>query len=420
MRAIQPLQRFLLLAMVIGLCAGAPSTRAQQAADRTADLHLVPVPKDVAWHEGTFAVSPQVTVVLGKAGDTDDAFAASALIDEIKASMDVRVGMKNVMRDPSVVIARIGRDPIAARRLPALRPGLLDSIAARTAEGYVLDITPRSILIAARTGAGVYYGVQTLCQLIRTHGAEKRIPCLTIVDWPTLRYRGVMLDISRGPIPTMGYLKEVVATLAEYKQNAVTLYTENVFRLRSHPDVAPADGITPAQVAELAAFARAHHCELIGNAQPFGHMEHTLAIPFYRPLAENPWVISPAVEASYDYLKELFAEVVPSYSSSLFHINSDEVSGLGEGPARRMVDSLGTGGVYAYHINRVNEIVKPYGKRLMMWGDIAVNNPRISPASSGSPAMAAIWSCQRSANREASWSRSAGSDMRRKYSGSSF
>ena len=81
-------------------------------------------------------------------------------------------------------------------------------------------------------------------------------------------------------------------------------------------------------------FARLHHIELIGNAQPFGHMENTLAIPFYRPMAENAWVVSPAVEKTYDYLKDVFAEIVPSYESRLFHINSDEVSGLGDGPAR--------------------------------------------------------------------------------------
>jgi len=106
-------------------------------------------------------------------------------------------------------------------------------------------------------------------------------------------------------------------------------------------------------------------------------MENMLTGPFYHRLRETPWVVSPAKEETYDFLKEAYAELLPAYRSSMFHINCDEVTGLGSGPAKRMVDSLGAGGAYAYHIGRISEIVRPYGKRLLMWGDIAVNNPRI-------------------------------------------
>lgn len=335
---------------------------------------LIPTPRQIVTDDGVFAFTKNVVIVSGTAKDAGDMFAASQLGEEIRASMGFAPAVRRTAGASSIVFIRIGRDQAMLKALPASALSAVDSLGN---EGYIVHITPARIIIAAKTGTGIFYGAQTLRQLIRAHATKNTVPCLTITDWPRLRYRGVMLDISRGPIPTMAYLKEIVGTLAEYKQNALTLYTEHVFRLRSHPDVAPADGITAAQVAELAAFARQHHIELIGNAQPFGHMENTLAIPFYRPMAENPWVVSPAIEKTYDYLKDVFAEIVPAYESPLFHINSDEVSGLGEGPARRMVDTMGAGGVYAYHIGRIDALVKPYGKRLMMWGDIAVNNPQI-------------------------------------------
>jgi hexosaminidase len=337
-------------------------------------LTLVPVPKSVERRDGEFIFPSEIGVLLGQAKDADDQFAASELRKELQTAMNVRLPELRQVQKTTIVIGRLGRDGIVTRSLPKLDRGLLDSIGT---EGYIVHVAAGKIVVAARTGAGVFYGVQTLKQLIRSNRSGNAIPCVTIVDWPTLRYRGWMTDISRGPIPTMGYLKELVATMAEYKQNSFTLYTEHVFRLRSHPDIAPAEGITPAEIAELSAFAQRYHVELIGNAQVFGHMEHTFKIPFYRPMAENDWVISPAVEGSYTFLKEMFAEVVPAYSSPLFHINCDEVSGLGNGPARRLVDSLGSGTVYANHINRVSEIIRPYGKRLMMWGDIAVENPQI-------------------------------------------
>lgn len=337
-------------------------------------LMLVPSPRSIERHPGSFVLGPAAGVLIGRRNDPDDRFAVTQLKDEIRELHGLTLRDRKSLQGKDIVVGRLEQDGVTGPLLPQVSRVLLDSLGA---EGYVLHITPSRIVVAAKSGAGVFYGVQTLRQLIRANADGKSIPCVTVIDWPRLAHRGVMLDISRGPIPTMAYLKEIIATLAAYKQNMVTLYTEHVFRLRSHPDVAPADGITREQVAELTAWARQHHCDLIGNAQPFGHMEHTLAIPFYRPMAENPWVISPAVEGTYDYLKDVLTEIVPAYESPFFHINADEVTGLGEGPARRMVDSMGQGGVYAYHIGRIAEIIRPYNKRLLMWGDIAVNNPEI-------------------------------------------
>jgi hypothetical protein len=106
-------------------------------------------------------------------------------------------------------------------------------------------------------------------------------------------------------------------------------------------------------------------------------MENILGSPFYNQMRENSWVISPAREETYSFLKDMYAEIVPAYESKFFHINCDEVTGLGSGPGKKLVDSMGTAEVYAYHINRIDDIIRPYGKRILMWGDIAVGNPQI-------------------------------------------
>jgi hypothetical protein len=69
--------------------------------------------------------------------------------------------------------------------------------------------------------------------------------------------------------------------------------------------------------------------------------------------------------------------MIPAYKSNFFNINCDETFGLGEGKSKAMADSIGESGIYAYHINRIDKLIKPYGKRIMMWGDIAVNKPEI-------------------------------------------
>jgi N-acetyl-beta-hexosaminidase len=118
-----------------------------------------------------------------------------------------------------------------AQRLRSLKIALPDSLGP---EAYVLFVSPKEILVAGNSHQGVFYGVQTLRQLIRSNRSGNSIPCLSIIDWPVLKYRGWMDDISRGPIPTVEFLKHEIRTLSEYKLNFLTLYTENVFKLKSH------------------------------------------------------------------------------------------------------------------------------------------------------------------------------------------
>ncbi len=243
-------------------------------------------------------------------------------------------------------------------------------------EGYIISISPESILIIANEDAGIFYAVQTLIQLINANSNGNKIPCMVIYDKPDMEMRGWQDDISRGPIPTMDFLKEEIRRMASFKLNTFTLYTEHVFKLKKHPSIAPADGITEEEVKKLSAFAKNYHVDIIGNFQSFGHFKNILKVPGYENLGENEETLSPAKEESYKFLKEVYNEVVPAYSSKYFHINCDEVS-LGNGPSKSMIDSIGIEGVYAYHINRINSLLKPYNKRIMMWGDIAVKHPKI-------------------------------------------
>ena len=244
------------------------------------------------------------------------------------------------------------------------------------AEGYVLSVSPKSILIVAHENAGVFYGVQTLIQIIDANSKGNSIPCLVIYDKPDMQMRGWQDDISRGPIPTLDFLKEEIRRMASFKLNTFTLYTEHVFKLKQHPAIAPVDGITEEEIQDLTKFAADYNVDIIGNFQSFGHFKNILQVPGYENLGENEHTLSPAKEESYKFLKEVYSEVVPAYDSKYFHINCDEVS-LGNGPCKTMIDSIGVDGVYAYHINRIDSLLKPYHKRIMMWGDIAVKYPNI-------------------------------------------
>jgi hypothetical protein len=81
-------------------------------------------------------------------------------------------------------------------------------------QGYVLDVAPDQILVAGKDSDGLFYGVQTLRQLLVGEGAEAVILGARVRDWPALIYRGTQVDMARGPVPTQDYLKHIIRTSA--------------------------------------------------------------------------------------------------------------------------------------------------------------------------------------------------------------
>lgn len=345
------------------------------------ELSLIPYPKIVQPGSGYFTLQPATRVALQDLNNAQTLFSANLLIDEIRRELGISIQTETKQLKQAIYLGIEGRDAVLSKRFS--QAGILfpDAVAEKginfDTDGYILHINENEVLLIAHSEAGLFYGVQTLKQLIRSNRKGNGIPCLTITDWPSLRYRGWMDDISRGPIPTVDFMKECIRKMAEFKQNYFTLYTEHTFYLEKYPDLAPPGTFTAKEIAELSAYAAQYHMELIGNFQSFGHMEKILANPFFSNLRENGSILNPADEATYHFLKDVYAEIVPAYNSQFFNINCDETQGLGEGKSKSMADSIGTGGIYAYHINRLNALLKPYGKRLMMWGDIAVNNKEI-------------------------------------------
>lgn len=243
-------------------------------------------------------------------------------------------------------------------------------------EGYVLVIDDDGVWLGANAPAGVFYGVQTVRQLARAY--PDAAPALTVVDWPTLRYRGLMDDISRGPIPTLAYMKEQIQRFAEMKLNVATYYTEHISITEKHGAFAPADGgVSLDEWRALVAFARAHHLMLVGNFQSFGHFENILAHPAYEHLGESNRLLSPVLPESEALLRDLYGELVPAFEAPFFHVNSDETWDLGRGYSKGRVDSLGVGVVYAEHIKRMHALLQEHGVRMWMWADVVLQHPEI-------------------------------------------
>ena len=363
-----------LAVVLLLLVACAATTKAQSATPLP--VQVIPAPKSVTPSGASFQFTRDVRVVLADAKSEDDRFAAQDFADELHetANVTLRVSTSGGKRQVLVGALAVPRVRAAVERAGVRVPADLNE------EGYVLAVTPNLVVVAGASAAGTFYGLQTLKQLVRGEGEAATIPGVLITDWPSMRWRGLSDDISRGPVPTLEYFKRQIRNLAMFKMNMHSLYMEHVFGSDSHPLVAPEGGaLTPAEIREMFAYARRYHVELVPQQQTFGHLHKALRLEQYNDLAEVPYgdVLSPQQEGTYKLVADWYRELNDLFPGRFFHIGEDETFELGEGQSREVVRAKGVGAVYFEHLRRVREILKPYNRRLMFWGDIALSHPEL-------------------------------------------
>ncbi len=259
-------------------------------------------------------------------------------------------------------------------------------------QGYALTIDPEEILIEARTPAGIFYGVCSLIQIVELSG--DRLPCLRVRDWPDFPARGVMLDVSRDKVPTMATLCELVDMLASWKINQVQLYTEHTFAYQRHPEVwADASPITAEEIRTLDAFCRDRFVELVPNQNSFGHMQRWLKLPRYAHLAEingpfrapwgemipGPFSLCAVDPRSLEFVRGLYDELLPNFTSRQLNVGCDETMDLGQGGSADACRERGTGRVYLDYLLGIYRDVTRRGYTMQFWGDIVNQHPELIP-----------------------------------------
>jgi hypothetical protein len=340
-------------------------------------LNLLPAPRHLEMTEGTFALTDGRLVLLDSPNPPSLRFAAArfeqALHDRLGLKWHI-VASKAVPQDPIALTLRVTPDETHS-------------------EGYELIITPDGITIEARDDVGIFYGICTLIQLLDSCASSSALDALHITDWPDFPARGVMLDVSRDKIPTMGTLFTLVDMLAGWKINQLQLYIEHTFAYRHHPEVwANASPFTGQEMLDLDAYCRERHIELVPNQNSFGHMERWLKLPRYLPLAEidhdfdvpwgkhaGPFSLCPIDPGSLELVRGLFDELLPHFTSRMFNVGCDETFDVGQGRSKDECAARGSGRVYLDFLLKVYREVKARDHTMQFWGDIIVQHPELIP-----------------------------------------
>jgi hypothetical protein len=374
-RRLAPRAAFLSTLLCVALLLLVSNARAQTSGAQV--VQVIPQPRQLTVKPETFRLTRDVRLALADSRSTEDRFAAEDFATDVRETAGgLALSIGKARKRNTIFIGALSLPSIqsALKRANVSVPPDLNE------EGYVLSVNADEVVVAGKTEAGTFYGLQTLKQLVRGDAPAAFLPGVQIIDWPQMRWRGLSDDISRGPVPTVEYIKRQLRTLAAFKMNMHSFYMEHTFGSRSHPLIAPAGGsLTPEEITGLVAYARRYHIELVPEQQTFGHLHKALKFETYNELAEVPHgdVLSPQQEGSFKLVADWYKEIDELFPGKFFHIGADETFELGEGQSREQVKARGVGAVYFEHLRRVREILRPYNRRLMFWGDIALNHPEL-------------------------------------------
>jgi hypothetical protein len=323
-------------------------------------LKLVPIPREVH-AEADRVLVHGIRIVCTAPCATEDQFAA----DDLKAALLAR----------NIPVTEADGFPVELTRLSA-HPDekFTDEM---KAEGYILHTTASGLTVVGDTAEGVFYGAQTVKQLIAGNGAHAVLHAANIRDWPAMKYRGLDDDMSRGPITTLDFEKRMIRTIAGYKVNLYSPYFEHTQQYVSNPLMAPPGSITAEEAIELVAYAKLYHITIIPEQEAFGHLHNSMTWEQYQPLVETPHgaVLAPGQPGSVALITQMFTELAALYPGPFLHIGADETVDLGLGQTKGEVDSRGLAPVYLDFLQRIVTALKPLNRKILFWGDIAQDAP---------------------------------------------
>jgi hexosaminidase len=316
---------------------------------------------------------------------------------EVPAGSDdaVRVGeqLASLLRPatgfPLSVTKRRADPPVAPTGAPTIAL-VLEPGQAHGAEGYALEADARGVSIRANTAAGLFYGAQTLRQLLPA-AIEARtpqpgpwtVPAVRIADGPRFPWRGAMLDVSRHFF-SVADIERYIDLIAAYKINRLHLHLSDDQgwrieiaswpRLTAHGGSTAVGGgaggfYTQADYRRIVAYAAARHVVIVPEIDVPGHTNAALASyaelncdgqapPLYTGIEVGFSTLCVDKDVTYRFLDDVIRELAGMTPGPWIHVGGDEVEKL-------------TDEQYARFMERVQDIVVRHGKRPVGWEEMA-------------------------------------------------
>ncbi len=383
------------IACLLALFAGLARSEAQSPA-------IIPLPQKMEVGHGSFEIGAGTMIVAGKGAAETCQYLASELNRRAGALLKV-AGNKDAVAKGNIELT-----------LDDANPSLVD-------EGYVLSVTPDSVTIRAHAAAGLFYGAQSLLQLLPLPEAGSKtsapaLPCVFVEDHPRFHWRGLMLDVSRHFF-NKEEVKRLLDEMAWHKMNVFHwhLVDDQGWRIeiKKYPRLTelgawrkavgfgldPKSGTafgpdgryggfyTQEDIREVVAYAAARHITIVPEIEMPGHSSAALMAypqfsctggPFSVDLPGGVFngVYCAGNEATFGFVEDVLIEVFALFPGKFIHVGGDEVLTDNWKACPKCQERMKHEGftkemeLESYFIRRVEKIVNAHGKRLVGWSEI--------------------------------------------------
>jgi len=359
---------------------------------------IIPKPASMELRKGVFSVIPGTSIYLES--ETND----TRRIGEFLSTLLSKSTGGEFPVHPSADADR-GGHPIV---LSLKAPGWLG------AEGYEMLVTPQAIRIDAAQASGLFYGAQTLRQLLpaeiegKAPSTERiEVPCVYIQDKPRFSWRGLMLDCSRTFLST-DYLKRNLDRMALYKLNVLHLHLTDDqgwrLEIKRYPKLTTVGAhytnrfgsrggfYSQQDIRGLVRYARERNVTLVPEIELPGHSIEVLAA--YPELAcdvaqpkafeVHPFWVDPSFspplcagkDKVFEMFQDVFSEVMELFPSEFIHVGGDEVAknNWNQCPkcqARMQAEGMkDTEELQSYFMTRIGKYIASKGRRMIGWDEI--------------------------------------------------
>ena len=402
-RRVAPLAR---IAIAAAVALGPTRAHAQQPASSEATLGVIPRPRRLDVHPGTFTLGPRTVVWTDAASAAEGRKLARALEQGTGIALAVRTGGT----PPAANVIELRRDRTLAGALGA--------------EGYRLRVRRGRVTVRTAGDAGLFYAGQTIRQLLPPAalraapiaGTSWTIPAVDIEDVPRFAWRGAHLDVSRHFMPKE-FVEKYIDLLALHKMNVFHwhLTDDQGWRLeiRKYPrltqvgawrvaslvgaphtdttnntyDTTRYGGFyTQDDAREIVAYAAARHVTVVPEIEMPGHARAAIAaypelgvtgepIPVWTNWGVTPYILN-ADERTVAFMQDVLAEVMAIFPGRYVHVGGDEAAkDLWKASPRiqARIRELGLKDEHelqSWFIRRMDTFLSAHGRRLLGWDEI--------------------------------------------------
>ncbi|MAX25812.1 MAG: hypothetical protein CMJ19_15035 [Phycisphaeraceae bacterium] len=367
--------KFILISLVGSISLGCQKT-GQSIVD---SKNLLPAPQKVEMTSSIFEPDKTEKIYIFSVAGQETHSIAEMLEDQFEKLYGKGLSVESITSKDEIsrqgVVLGISGENDSFTELTSQLPSPLND----SDESYILNVSEGLVIISGASDRGLFYGVQTLIQLLEdAKWKDATIAGMRVEDWPDLELRWVHYNYFFH-LDRFEYIKESIKKLAKYKINGIVFEFEDTFAYRSYPFVVSPNSFTPEQIRELTQFAHQYYVDIVPLVQGFGHAGYLLKHEELKHLREDPEIYQsfcPLKEETYDFIFDLFEETINATPGvKFFHIGADEVRHMGKCDlCKEKKKEVGDLGLYLTWLDRVNVFMESKGRTVVFWDDMPMKH----------------------------------------------